>query len=966
MSRAKPWKSKIIKISKFLLIFVLVVSWIFGGWPQIWQKPPFPPEVQKAKAATTYAQGSFTANTSLGNQTVDTGSGVTLKALMLFGTNQTAAGFAAGQSGFIGFAASATQRGVNAWASNDNAATTSAGRGMSNAFVVRLFSNGTPTVDAEADFVDFTTGGAGRFTINWTDAPSTGVIIHYIALGGADITNVFVGQKTAKITSTGNQAETGVGFQGDIVFFSGTPVTTNSNTTAGSGFFGAAQSTTKRGAVWWGARNGRTTTGHSKHWQSTAKALVISNANGVAIDAEADFVSFDTDGYTLNWTDFAGSAWLYNVMVIKGGQYNVGTFTSPALTGVQSYTTGFQPKGVLFFGTGESTADSTLGLEAKMTIGAMGPSLVEDSIWTSADDTINSDSNSRTVTTKVLSANTNPSTIVAEADANAFGATSFSLDWTTTASGRVFFYVAMGAPTVNQNHYRWRNDDNNEASATWGANEDTATSTMYANRVRRLRLEAANTGAGSATGNTYRLEYGTNSDCTTGSWTQVTSVSACAAANFFCMAQSQLTDTSATTNVASGLTDTGSFVAGEQVESDSDTAAITVAASYFTENEYAFKVNTSTPEITTYYFRMSNAGTALNTYGSCAQLTTGAANLNQVHYRWRDDFEAESGTTWQNNLEDTATTSVDISKVMRLRVEVSNKRYASSSQMYILQYSTQATPTNDSWTTIPQTGSCLTAPFCMNASSLTEGGATTNISPGLTDDNTTFVAGLQKESNATTTHISIDTTKYTEIEYAFQVTSNAAGNTAYYFRLATTTAAGAYGQLGTYSVTPQLTTKVTSSGAFDAYASSTISFDASLPVLFASQTSTITKFGAIKIQDDRGTSAGWTLNLAGNDWKTTTGDMQLDYDGTGTDGNLGKLCANPNAGNLYAETGSLTNVNKGALDCFSAGVTVIDVVAASASYGNGTYWLTDMSLGQFFPSNPTAAIYTTTIVFTLQ
>ena len=31
---------------------MIIFAWIFSGWPQIWQKPPFPPEVQKAQAAT--------------------------------------------------------------------------------------------------------------------------------------------------------------------------------------------------------------------------------------------------------------------------------------------------------------------------------------------------------------------------------------------------------------------------------------------------------------------------------------------------------------------------------------------------------------------------------------------------------------------------------------------------------------------------------------------------------------------------------------------------------------------------------------------------------------------------------------------------------------------------------------------------------------------------------------------------
>ena len=34
------------------LVFVLIISWIFSGWPQIWQKPAIPPEIQEARAIT--------------------------------------------------------------------------------------------------------------------------------------------------------------------------------------------------------------------------------------------------------------------------------------------------------------------------------------------------------------------------------------------------------------------------------------------------------------------------------------------------------------------------------------------------------------------------------------------------------------------------------------------------------------------------------------------------------------------------------------------------------------------------------------------------------------------------------------------------------------------------------------------------------------------------------------------------
>lgn len=34
------------KFLKIILIFLLVFAWVFSGWPQIWQNPPIPPEIQ--------------------------------------------------------------------------------------------------------------------------------------------------------------------------------------------------------------------------------------------------------------------------------------------------------------------------------------------------------------------------------------------------------------------------------------------------------------------------------------------------------------------------------------------------------------------------------------------------------------------------------------------------------------------------------------------------------------------------------------------------------------------------------------------------------------------------------------------------------------------------------------------------------------------------------------------------------
>jgi len=36
------------KIIQFIIVFLLITSWLFSGVPRIWQKPAIPPEIQVA------------------------------------------------------------------------------------------------------------------------------------------------------------------------------------------------------------------------------------------------------------------------------------------------------------------------------------------------------------------------------------------------------------------------------------------------------------------------------------------------------------------------------------------------------------------------------------------------------------------------------------------------------------------------------------------------------------------------------------------------------------------------------------------------------------------------------------------------------------------------------------------------------------------------------------------------------
>jgi len=60
MSTPKMWISKILKISRFLIIFLLITGWVFSGWPRIWKTPRIPQEIQKTLAVETYYATSTT------------------------------------------------------------------------------------------------------------------------------------------------------------------------------------------------------------------------------------------------------------------------------------------------------------------------------------------------------------------------------------------------------------------------------------------------------------------------------------------------------------------------------------------------------------------------------------------------------------------------------------------------------------------------------------------------------------------------------------------------------------------------------------------------------------------------------------------------------------------------------------------------------------------------------------------
>jgi len=191
-----------------------------------------------------------------------------------------------------------------------------------------------------------------------------------------------------------------------------------------------------------------------------------------------------------------------------------------------------------------------------------------------------------------------------------------------------YFNATFSAPVseVKQLHYRWRNDNGDEISASWRENEDdgspaSSTALDIGDNIR-LRFETVNIGGGSASNYSYRIEYApTLVNCATdpGGWV---SLPISATTEHFEIATSSYFSDGANTTAQLANTEFYSFVNGDMVEEPSNASgAITLDESEYTEVEYVIKATTNATEAGTYCFRVTDNGSAIDTYDIYPEIT---------------------------------------------------------------------------------------------------------------------------------------------------------------------------------------------------------------------------------------------------------------------------------------------------------------------------------------------------------
>lgn len=281
---------------------------------------------------TNVATGSFAAAASTGNKAV-TGVGFQPDIVFLFSTLQTAAGQANSNSQYgFGVMHSSGQWTFGGKAQNAQA-TMNTSRLFDNTKCLAMPLTTTNGVFWDASYVSMDSDG---FTINQTTTDGTLLLIGYLAIQGGQWK---VGTETQK-TSTGTKATTGVGFTPSAILF-GSSVDTQTAGTADHNrqMFGVTTGASNNTALFAGDSDA-TANAVASTIMSATKCIVMATEAGASptTQAEAALSSFDSDGFTLNWStaDATARVFGYVAMGANSGASAIKTIQELAKASVKS------------------------------------------------------------------------------------------------------------------------------------------------------------------------------------------------------------------------------------------------------------------------------------------------------------------------------------------------------------------------------------------------------------------------------------------------------------------------------------------------------------------------------------------------------------------------------------------------------------------------------------------------------
>lgn len=230
-----------------------------------------------------------------------------------------------------------------------------------DAAVVVMAHSGTTTATRTDGLLDLQSFDSDGFTMVVDDQFTADYRIHYLALGGTDLTNVAIGDFT-QATATGTQDTTSVGFQPDCVLFlycstTGALPVSQADSRWGFGAITATAQASYNG----GSNDGAATIQTISHCQSS-ECLNLSSTSVNDVIARAEFSAMLSNGFRLNWLEADANARNICYLALKGGRYALGTLQTQTdtTTDIVESGFGFSPKAALFMSHGntESTPNT--------------------------------------------------------------------------------------------------------------------------------------------------------------------------------------------------------------------------------------------------------------------------------------------------------------------------------------------------------------------------------------------------------------------------------------------------------------------------------------------------------------------------------------------------------------------------------------------------------------------------------
>lgn len=333
--------------------------------------------------------GSFNTGTGVATTTIAvTGVGFTPKIILFWWSGRTetvdTAGRATKFKGF-GYAISTSDRRSATGSSLDaGAAADSAHTERSAACVVVLSAAGV--LDG---LLDLNSLDADGFTVVVDDQFTASYRIHYLALAGSELTNVVGGAHTLSVVG-GNQSNATLAFQPDfIIFFGGRATTEDSVSADDSLFIGAAKSSSNR-YVTVGGSNDAATTMQTISYLFDGECIAQTAASMISIGIRFDFVSFNTDGFTINNLEGATATIVYFI-AFKGMSVVLGDLLTQTdtTTSIVESGFGFDPAAVLL--VSHNKAKSTQDIvqdDDQLTIGAFTSPSDRVAMGVSDDDNV--------------------------------------------------------------------------------------------------------------------------------------------------------------------------------------------------------------------------------------------------------------------------------------------------------------------------------------------------------------------------------------------------------------------------------------------------------------------------------------------------------------------------------------------------------------------------------------------------